>query len=145
MHVPTARTRQGLGDAPRSWSAKRAVTRSSGSPHYFFRTYSEERTTARHGSRLMVHRYLAYAGYLLVGGTAIKAAQVLGGDKDARTVDLADQVPTRQYQLSSLKKSTSERPFDLLIVGGGATGAGVAVDAATRYASRCTPPTAGNA
>lgn len=37
--------------------------------------------------------------------------------------------PTRDQELNKLK---SNKEFDLLIVGGGATGAGVAVDAATR-------------
>jgi glycerol-3-phosphate dehydrogenase len=43
--------------------------------------------------------------------------------------------PSRQEMLESLKASGSgnaEQEFDILIVGGGATGAGVAVDAATR-------------
>ncbi|KAL5482897.1 GUT2 [Sanghuangporus weigelae] len=42
--------------------------------------------------------------------------------------------PTRKEMLDRLKRSsnTPEQQFDLLIVGGGATGAGVAVDAATR-------------
>jgi glycerol-3-phosphate dehydrogenase len=39
--------------------------------------------------------------------------------------------PTRKEMLDDLK-SSNENEFDLLIVGGGATGAGVAVDAATR-------------
>lgn len=42
--------------------------------------------------------------------------------------------PTRSDMLSSLRQSESEteEEFDLLIVGGGATGAGVAVDAISR-------------
>ena len=42
--------------------------------------------------------------------------------------------PTRREMLDRLKKSgiNVEEQFDLLVVGGGATGAGVAVDAATR-------------
>lgn len=42
--------------------------------------------------------------------------------------------PSRQQMLDALKASDDDpsREFDLLIVGGGATGAGVAVDAASR-------------
>jgi len=40
--------------------------------------------------------------------------------------------PSRLEMLDRLKASSSAKPFDLLIVGGGATGTGVAVDAATR-------------
>lgn len=40
-----------------------------------------------------------------------------------------DELPSRQAQLSSLK-NTEE--FDVLVVGGGATGAGCALDAVTR-------------
>lgn len=40
--------------------------------------------------------------------------------------------PARPQQLANLATGTKEYPFDVLIVGGGATGAGIAVDAATR-------------
>jgi glycerol-3-phosphate dehydrogenase len=47
--------------------------------------------------------------------------------------------PSREHMLNALKASGAIKPgdlgddiFDLLIVGGGATGAGIAVDAATR-------------
>ena len=42
--------------------------------------------------------------------------------------------PSRQQMLDSLKASAEDptQEFDLLVVGGGATGAGVAVDAASR-------------
>ncbi|KAL1919841.1 uncharacterized protein VTP21DRAFT_1772 [Calcarisporiella thermophila] len=39
--------------------------------------------------------------------------------------------PSREEMISKLK-SSQEKPFDMLIIGGGATGAGVALDAATR-------------
>ena len=45
---------------------------------------------------------------------------------DART-------PTRTQQLANVATGTQEAPFDVLIIGGGATGSGIAVDAATRY------------
>ncbi|KAI1260856.1 FAD dependent oxidoreductase-domain-containing protein [Xylariaceae sp. FL1019] len=43
------------------------------------------------------------------------------------------KVPTRDDQIAALKKSkTQEEEYDVLVVGGGATGAGVALDAVTR-------------
>lgn len=47
-------------------------------------------------------------------------------------LELLERVPTRAQQMAKLRTSTREHPFDLLIVGGGATGSGVAVDAVTR-------------
>lgn len=41
-------------------------------------------------------------------------------------------VPSREEQESKLSGSSSIRPLDILVVGGGATGSGVALDAATR-------------
>lgn len=43
------------------------------------------------------------------------------------------KVPSRKEQLRALASGTKDCPFDVLIVGGGATGTGCAVDAATRY------------
>lgn len=52
-------------------------------------------------------------------------------------VQLSPEVPSRQQQLQRLAASKPYRqqqnPFDVLIIGGGATGAGIAVDAATRW------------
>lgn len=45
---------------------------------------------------------------------------------------LSGGVPTRPQQLARLRDSTREAPWDILIVGGGATGTGTALDAATR-------------
>jgi hypothetical protein len=42
-------------------------------------------------------------------------------------------VPSRQQQVAALSTSRPNQPFDLLIIGGGATGTGIAVDAATRW------------
>lgn len=44
-------------------------------------------------------------------------------------VPFADELPSRQTQLAALK-NTEE--FDILVVGGGATGVGCALDAVTR-------------
>lgn len=43
-----------------------------------------------------------------------------------------DQVPSRREQLQKLSQGTVSNPYDVLIIGGGATGTGCAVDAATR-------------
>lgn len=44
------------------------------------------------------------------------------------------EVPTRTAQLAALREGTRENPFDVLIIGGGATGTGCAVDAVSRCA-----------
>jgi glycerol-3-phosphate dehydrogenase len=53
-------------------------------------------------------------------------------------VTLSAEIPTRQQQVARLAASKpykkQQNPFDVLIIGGGATGAGIAVDAATRWA-----------
>lgn len=43
-----------------------------------------------------------------------------------------ERVPTREEQLTRLRAATRDAPYDVIIIGGGATGAGCAVDAATR-------------
>lgn len=42
------------------------------------------------------------------------------------------QMPSRNDQLSKMKQGTEANPFDVLVIGGGATGTGCAVDATTR-------------
>mmetsp|Transcript_35504 Transcript_35504/g.78763 ORF Transcript_35504/g.78763 Transcript_35504/m.78763 type:complete len:641 (+) Transcript_35504:292-2214(+) len=89
----------------------------------------------------MVGRYLAGIGVLLssaAGGSYFLSqaqqltvwAQHATGNSDQPT--LSEHIPTRAQQLSKLRESTPDKPFDLLIIGGGATGTGCAVDAATR-------------
>lgn len=41
-------------------------------------------------------------------------------------------LPTRDYQMSKLQATSKENPLDVLVVGGGCTGSGTALDAATR-------------
>jgi len=41
-------------------------------------------------------------------------------------------IKSRLEQIQDLKRSNDEEEYDLLIIGGGATGAGIALDAATR-------------
>lgn len=47
------------------------------------------------------------------------------------------EVPPRAAQLATLRHGTRENPFDVLIIGGGATGAGCAVDAVSRWVKVC--------
>ncbi len=54
------------------------------------------------------------------------------GGKGAATPVLPDVVPTRSQQLSRLRDNSVDKPFDVLIIGGGATGTGCAVDATLR-------------
>lgn len=51
-----------------------------------------------------------------------------------RSVKLLDCVPSRSEQLRRLgQHGSASNPYDVLIIGGGATGTGCAVDAATRW------------
>lgn len=49
-------------------------------------------------------------------------------------VDYQASVPSRAQQLQKLASGTRSDPHDVLIIGGGATGTGCAVDAVTRCA-----------
>ncbi|KAG6336876.1 hypothetical protein ID866_2202 [Astraeus odoratus] len=90
--------------------------------------------------RLFSRRTLAYVGattvgvagggyYYLNSGPAYPAST-----RETRRPPPPWTPPPRQAMLDALEKSAShpDEQFDLLIVGGGATGAGVAVDAASR-------------
>lgn len=85
-------------------------------------------------------RYLPYLGFVsaAVGsGYLVSSRTVLARDDgDGPNGQLVEPLPSRAQQLSKLRGSAPHRPFDLLIIGGGATGAGCAVDAATRCACR---------
>jgi len=74
-------------------------------------------------------------GALAVAGGALAtytgAFDPLGPHDKADKVVLGP-VPTRAEAVSRLRGSSPARPFDVLIIGGGATGAGCALDAATR-------------
>ncbi|KAH3754670.1 hypothetical protein DPMN_189351 [Dreissena polymorpha] len=80
-------------------------------------------------------RKLAYAGLAVGGGTAVWS--YINSQNQDMTVHAADEaqdkyawapLPTREQQLKSL--ATEE--FDILVIGGGATGAGVALDSVSR-------------
>ena len=47
-------------------------------------------------------------------------------------IDYLDKVPSRAEQLNKLAKGSEHSPFDVLVIGGGATGTGCALDAVTR-------------
>ena len=47
-------------------------------------------------------------------------------------IDYLDKVPSRKEQLRKLADGSEHNPFDVLVIGGGATGTGCALDAATR-------------
>lgn len=59
------------------------------------------------------------------GGAALETVK-------RKIADLSAVVPSRVLQESVLSGATPANPFDILVVGGGATGSGVALDAATR-------------
>ncbi|KAL5985133.1 Glycerol-3-phosphate dehydrogenase sdp6, mitochondrial [Asimina triloba] len=50
----------------------------------------------------------------------------------SRIADPNAVVPSREVQASALMGCSSVNPLDILVIGGGATGCGVALDAATR-------------
>ena len=47
-------------------------------------------------------------------------------------IDYLDKVPSRKEQLQKLASGSEHNPFDVLVIGGGATGTGCALDAVTR-------------
>ncbi|KAL6747098.1 mitochondrial glycerol-3-phosphate dehydrogenase [Haematococcus lacustris] len=77
---------------------------------------------------------LKWAPLLLVGASGGYATQMLWttGGSGTPQQSLPDVVPTRAQQLARLKEGTLDKPFDILIIGGGATGTGCAVDAVSR-------------
>lgn len=80
----------------------------------------------------------AVASYGIVSG--IRDPQLSINDRGGPTLDvvrrkIADSngiVPSRAVQESALIGSSAANPLDILVIGGGATGCGVALDATTR-------------
>lgn len=64
--------------------------------------------------------------------TTVKSGGLVTTGKDPNKLQLSDHVPSRTVNLQKARESTPIKPFDILIIGGGATGTGCAVDAATR-------------
>jgi len=75
-------------------------------------------------------------GAAIFGATAVGVAQATSPSSEQHQSILAPdpsqfpRIPPRQEQLSALKNSANK--FDVLIIGGGASGAGCALDAASR-------------
>lgn len=55
-----------------------------------------------------------------------------GAKQPEGVIDYTLTVAPRSEQVAKLSEGTNSDPFDVLIIGGGATGAGCALDAATR-------------
>lgn len=70
-------------------------------------------------------------GAVLVGGAALLYLRPNGKGAEP-LIDYSLPVPSRAEQLARLNEGTRKSPFDVLIIGGGATGAGCALEAATR-------------
>lgn len=71
----------------------------------------------------------------LLGGAGATGMGIYSlADNRAESPVFMEKVPSREEQVEALKKGTAENPYDMLIIGGGATGTGCAVDAATRCA-----------
>ena len=71
-------------------------------------------------------------GVALWQGYQFQTAQAEEQTAQAVKLQLAETLPSRKGQLQQLQTSTADKPFDVLIIGGGATGAGCALDAISR-------------
>mmetsp|Transcript_11808 Transcript_11808/g.25573 ORF Transcript_11808/g.25573 Transcript_11808/m.25573 type:complete len:748 (+) Transcript_11808:65-2308(+) len=92
--------------------------------------------------RTLKSKYAAGASAAAATGAAIGAIYLASSDGDVETarveceapgsysIPRMSRIPSRASQISVL--SSGERVFDVLVIGGGATGAGAALDAATR-------------
>ncbi|KAG7670407.1 hypothetical protein Ndes2526A_g00159 [Nannochloris sp. 'desiccata'] len=81
-------------------------------------------------------RRAAILGLSVAGGFAVAGTDLIYTPAQARqgpVVSNPTELPSRQDQLRRLSHASSPAsPYDLLIIGGGATGTGIALDAATR-------------
>ncbi|KAJ3852222.1 DAO-domain-containing protein [Lentinula lateritia] len=89
-------------------------------------------------NRLLSRRALIYASSSLLFGTGATVYYLNSGPsfppstKESRRPPPPWTPPSRFDNIQRLKTSSQQEPFDLLIIGGGATGAGAALDAASR-------------
>lgn len=81
-------------------------------------------TASAYGSVLFLHSSLVSAGDN-GGGSPLEALRKKVHDPGA-------VVPAREAQQSALKAAGKSNPLDVLVIGGGATGSGTALDAVTR-------------
>lgn len=78
----------------------------------------------------------AYGGAILVSTPVSASDHSVGGSHLAavreKIHDPFAVVPAREVQRSALTGASAANPLDMLVIGGGATGSGVALDAVTR-------------
>uniref|UniRef100_A0A0D6R1U5 Glycerol-3-phosphate dehydrogenase n=1 Tax=Araucaria cunninghamii TaxID=56994 RepID=A0A0D6R1U5_ARACU len=88
--------------------------------------------------RLGLREAAAFVAAGSLGIAGVYGGSAVGREKNGleavqRRIQLNDGVvPSREVQESALKGSSPSSPLDMLVIGGGATGCGVALDAATR-------------
>jgi len=72
--------------------------------------------------------------HLSLSGLSLSFSSNANGEINGSNLDpILPNIPTRIQQLHNLKSSsTKDDPYDILIIGGGATGSGCALDAVTR-------------
>lgn len=81
---------------------------------------------------------LRRAAYILSGSAAAVVVynhdhfQAFAYDQPVKRWGLAERVPSRAEQFRRLSEGTADKPYDLLVIGGGATGTGCTLDAVTR-------------
>ncbi|PSC72023.1 glycerol-3-phosphate dehydrogenase mitochondrial-like [Micractinium conductrix] len=83
----------------------------------------------------MAARWAARGGTLILagaGGFAAVNGTLAAANDGPAPAWLHGTVPSRDEQLRRLRQGTAASPYDVLIIGGGATGTGCAADAATR-------------
>jgi glycerol-3-phosphate dehydrogenase len=102
----------------------------------FFRTITTQTKSATSAPRPWRRQLTTISAVVLI--SAVGAAQVTSSSSsidENNRVDVPDparfpRIPPRAEQLATLKKQGNK--FDVLIIGGGASGAGCALDAASR-------------
>lgn len=80
-------------------------------------------------------RRAAALGLGLAGGFALTETEVFQTYAQARSSPIqmhTAPLPSRSDQIQRLSRSSPAAPFDVLVIGGGATGTGIALDATTR-------------
>ncbi|GBG59619.1 hypothetical protein CBR_g49884 [Chara braunii] len=82
----------------------------------------------RNSSRLILAVAVASATYVANSSYSRSRSK----KREVNLPVLADEVPSRETMLSALRGSSAANPYDVLVIGGGATGTGVALDAVTR-------------
>ena len=141
---PAARATLSLAVAPREFMSPMQGLMSSSSPrHYATKTIQvetlgeQEKREQRERQQLIMKRLGKGAFYSLMGGClAIYAYQYRYNQAyDADIKEKIKSATERRYipaREANVTRLASGETFDVLVIGGGATGAGVAMDAATR-------------